>query len=354
MNIKVHSSELNRMLKTIVQCIDPKSRVNSNIEISHNNNLLTIRATNDSISAIVSTPLLGGDGESFCVDGTMFARVCAMCNGEVTIATDGKICSVKGAGRTRLPLVDVNIPAFSTVKGKEISIRAEAFAKGYNSVSYAVSQDQTRIQLTGVLIDSTDTGITMVSLDGFKMAVEDIECESQEVKVVVPSTFMKLITISTCAGETIKLRTNGKRIQAVTDCMTLSCGLLSGDFPDYKKILPQEFKTESLTYADSLLNTLKCGSVVNTSNNLVKLNIQENSMTVMSNSEQADFDAEVNCITRGDELKIAFNHKFLMESISSIVANEITMKFNTPVSPCIISGKDCTGLRLILPVRVAG
>ena len=99
---------------------------------------------------------------------------------------------------------------------------------------------------------------------------------------------------------------------------------------------------------------MKCGSVVNQSNNLVKLDVREASMTVMSNSEQADFDAEVSCATQGELLKIAFNHKFLMETINSIADNSIVMQFNSPISPCVIRAKDADGWRLILPVRVAG
>lgn len=354
MNIKIHSSELNRMMKTITQCIDSRDQNKGNIEVIYDNNLLSIRGTNGNMSAVMSTPLLGGDGEVFCVDGTMFARVCAMCNGEISIVTDGKVCTIKGAGRTRLPIVKAKIPAFEPVKGKECTIRAEVFTRGYNSVAYAISNDQGRVVLTGVLMETVKDGIKMVSLDGFRMAVETMPCDAEEIKAVVPGTFMKLVSASTAAGEVITLRTDGKRIQASTDGMMLAGALLSGEFPDYNKILPTEFKTRSLVYADQLMNALKCGAVVNQSNNLVKIYVKEDALTIMSNSEQADYDAEVECKTQGDLLKTAFNHKYLMETINSITGNEIVMRFNTPISPCVIQAKDTDGVRLVLPVRVQG
>ena len=194
----------------------------------------------------------------------------------------------------------------------------------------------------------------MTALDGFKMAVETVPCKTDELKVVVPGAFMKLVSSSASAGETITFRTDGKRIQASTDGSMLACTLLSGEFPDVNKITPNEFKTECLVATDAIQGALKSGSVVNQINNLVKLDVKEDSITVMSNSEQADFDAEVKCQTQGNLLKIAFNHKFLMESISSIIGNEIVLQFNAPISPCVISAKDTTGYRLILPVRIAG
>lgn len=354
MKIKIHSSELNRMMKTMTQCIDPKDQVRNNICITYDNNLLAVRGTNGFMSAVMYTPLLGGDGESFCVDGTLFARVCAMCSGEIEISTDGKVCTIKGAGRTRLPIINVIIPAFEPVSGKECKISADGFTRGYNSVAYAISNDQGRLVLTGVLMESTDGGVRMVTLDGFRMALETIPCECEEMKVIVPGTFMKLVSASSMAGETITIRTDGHRIQASTDGMMVSGTLLSGDFPDYNRIVPTEFKTKSLVDSEKLLGALKCGAVVNQSNNLVKLVVKENDMTVMSNSEQADFDAEVLCVTDGEPLKIAFNHKYLMDTINSIDSNEIVMRFNSSISPCVIGRKDTDGCRLLLPVRTQG
>ena len=355
MNIKIHSSELNRMMKTIIQCIEPKSSSLGNIEIVHDNNLLSIRGTDGTLSAVMSAPLLGSGGDSFCVDGTMFARVCAMCNGEITIMTDGKVCTVKGAGRTRIPIVKTDIPAFKRVTGKTCKIRAEVFSKAYNSVAYAISSNQNMPVLTGVRMEAQGDVVKMISLDGFRMAMEQVPCESDEMQaVVIPGAFMKLVSASTYAGEVITIATDGKRVQASTDGMLVACTLLSGDFPDCKRIVPESFKTSSVLYAAELQSALKSGSVVNTSNNLVKLFVNENNITISSNSEQADFEAEVNCATNGDSLKIAFNHKYLMDTIASIIANEITMQFNSPISPCVIRGKESDGYRLILPVRVQG
>ena len=68
----------------------------------------------------MTTPVLGGDGESFCVDGASFARVCAMCNGEIEIRTDEKNCFIKGLGRTRLPLVNIKIAEFKRITGESV------------------------------------------------------------------------------------------------------------------------------------------------------------------------------------------------------------------------------------------
>ena len=163
---------------------------------------------------------------------------------------------------------------------------------------------------------------------------------------------MKLISAGVSAGEHVKLSVSKGRLQASTDGMLLSCSLLKGDFPDHRKILPTSFKTECRLKADALRDALKCGSVINTGNNLVKMKVNALQLVVMSNSEQADFEAEIPCDTQGDELVIAFNQKYLMNTINAVSAEDIVMKFNTSVSPCIIQAHGGDGVHLVLPVRV--
>ena len=353
MNIKVPASELNRMMKALSQCIDPKSQDRSCIEIIHDNSTLTARGTDGQFSAVMSTPLLGGDGESFCVDGTLFARVCSMGAGDITIVTDDKTCTVKGTGRTRLPIVKAKVPAFVQVSGKTINVQAQQFAFSFNAVEFAIATDQTRLVLTGVHVEESNNALTMTALDGFKMSSDTQACEGDDIVMVVPGAFMKMIRNNTSAGDTIKITTDGKKIQAETDGMIISSTLLANEYPDYKRILPTEFKTEVLIDTDPLRSALKNSSVI-CDTKLVKMIVAGNKLTVTGNSDKADYEADINCEQQGPDITIAFNQKYLVNTINSITDDKIILKFNTPSNPCVIGTRDSSGFRLILPVRVMG
>ena len=317
--------------------------------------MLAIRGTNGSVATVMTTPLLGGNGETFCVDGAVFARVCSMCNGDVEITTDDKSCTVKGTGRTRIPIVNVKIPNFERVSGPSITIRAEDFSRCYGSVAYAIATDQTRIVLTGVKVATNKEGLTMVTLDGFQMAVEHSDCDWEDgISAVVPGAVMKLISQSTFAGEKVKLTFSKSKVQAETEGMLISGSLLADDFPDYNRILPKEFKTECLVDTDMLRSALKSGSVVNTASNLVKMYVGDTSLAVMSNSEEADYSADMPCETNGEQLSIAFNQKYLMNTLNAINSDKAVLKFNTPMTPCVICGQGQDGEHLVLPVRTRG
>ena len=354
MNIRIHSNEINRMMKTVSQCIDSKMGKFGNIEIAHEDNKLTIRGTNGTFYAETSCAVMGGDGEKFCVDGTMFGKVCALCNGEISIETDGRVCTVKGAGRTRIPIVECEIPERERISGKVVRIAADAFSKGYGGVAYAVATEQSRIVLTGVNIETGYDGMTMVGLDGFQMATEKVPCSGDDVKAIVPGAFMKLLNGGIASGEMVTITFGDNQIQAETDGMMVCCGRLSGEYPDWKKILPGEFATESRVHVSQVRDALKSGAVINSESKLVKIRVDADEITVMSNSEAADYEAKVSCETQGDGLMIAFNQKYLMNTFASIDTEDAVMKFNSAVAPAVVVGMSGTGSRLVLPVRVQG
>ena len=354
MKMKLNSWDLNRMMKTIGKCVDPKDTNKGNVEVTCGPTEVRMRATNGTFFAELSTPYMGGGDESFCVDAGMFGKVIAMCSGDVEIETSAKICSVKGAGRTRLPIVDAKIPAAECVTGQSVNVRGYDLYKAWKSVEYAVSADMARIVLTGVLTVTENGRITLVALDGFQMSMAEAECDGENIKAVIPGAFMRMLTDSIVEDDSVRLTVGGGRIQAETDGMLLSCSLLADDYPDWKRLVPEHFKTESLVNVDQLKNALKSGSVVNSGNNLVKIRVEKDRIVVNSNSETADYEAEVGCETNGEELKIAFNQKYLMNTISAVSTENAVMEFNSPTQPCIVRGTEENGLHLVLPVRVMG
>ena len=352
MKIRIHSNDLNRMMKIIKPCLDTKSITKAVIQVTHENNRLKIRATNSHFSAEASTFLMGGDGETFCVDGPMMSRVASMCSGEIEISADEKTCTVKGTGRTKMPIVSMNIPDIPDVVGKSVKMLADNFKYCHSLVAYAVGSDQNRIQLTGVYVTTDGELMKMVTLDGFQLAIESTNANGDTISAIIPGAFMTWAASVLEAGNQLTLKTDGTKVQIITDEMKLTCPLLNGEYIDYKRLLPKTFETESLVKVGQLRDALKAGNVVNNKQKLVKLQVESDSMTVMNNSEEADFDADISCQTTGSPLKIAFNEAYLMNIMNAIDADEAIMKFNSPVSPVVVQGKDQSGIHLTLPVRI--
>lgn len=364
MKVKIHSSELSRMMKAVLPCTDQRDLTNrANIMIRSTCNALYIRGTNGVMSADMCTPILGGEDESFCVDGQTFAKVIGATSGEVEISTDSKACIIKGAGRTRLPVVNANLPEgkHALIDGtmRQTFVKAGDFVRCFGNVAYAVSADQTtRPVLSGVLVEVERETLQMTGLDGFQMSVDRAPCHGADtLSAIVPGAFLKLVSQTVGPEDDVSLSVNGNVITAGTDGMMLSCVLLSGQFPDVKRIMPDSFKIECLTDGGELMNALKSGSVVNSKQNLVKLDISADSIRITNNGDNAEYEADVPCMTTGIEngetFRIAFNQKYLMNAVNAVSDDDVVLHFNSSVSPCVARKKsDVFGSRLLLPVRL--
>ena len=352
MRIKVHGADLSSAMRVIKKCINPKFQNFANVEITHKDNVLSLRGTNGTFSASASIPLLGGDGESFCVDGDMFARICAMNNREVELSTEGKSCVIRGSGRTRLPVLEHHVPETSDVKGKQVRINAGEFARCCEQVKHAIATDETRLILTGALVETDGSRMSMTTIDGFKLAIESAECTGDSVRIVIPGAFITLVSSAVDGGEQLTLATDGHVLAAETDFMKMKCGLLSGDYPDVSILMPASFSTECLVRKDDVLKAIKSGNAIMSGREpLVKFAVGTDVIRVTNNSETADYEADVECSTTGNPLTIAFNSEYLEKSLSSMVQEEVVLHMNTASGAMVITGREGDGKRLILPVR---
>ena len=88
--------------------------------------------------------------------------------------------------------------------------------------------------------------------------------------------------------------------------------------------------------------------------NLIRLDVQEDTLVITSNSQLGKVREEVAINLQGEEVQIAFNSRYLLEGLKNIESEEIFIEFTTNVNPCIIKPVD--GIKyiyLLLPVRIA-
>lgn len=350
--IKADSEKLSQIMKTIGQCLNRKTGIYSNVQLIHESGTLTVRATNGIFLGEMSMQVQGEENEIFCVDGDMFSRVINLCKGMIEIISDGKNCVIKGMGRTRLPIINTTVKAPEDLNGSTVKMKAENFKATHSIISYAISTDASRMVLTGVLTETDGTEMKMVALNGFQTAIEKTACSGDEVSMIIPGAFMNLISASVGSADELQLITNKKIIQAKTASMTLQCALLSGQYPDYSRLLPSTYETELIIDKDQITDVLKSSMVVNNKLGTVKISIDSDELTVTNNSEIADFEAKVPCDTHGKRMMVAFNDHYILGAVNAIRADQLMMKFNTPVTPVLIQGKDMNGIHICMPVRL--
>lgn len=243
----------------------------------------------------------------------------------------------------------------SIEKDRGISISNSMLKEMIRQTIFAVSTDEIRPILTGVLMEVRGKEVTMVALDGFRMAVKNIEILSDEnIKAVVPGkTLTELGKILNDSEDTVNIFISKNQILFQTGETTIISRLLEGEFINYSQLIPEEYKIRIKLQTEKLLDACERAALfARDSNNTIRFEINDDIMNIRSNSESGDVHEELKVIKEGEDIEIAFNPRYFIEALKAINNDEITIEFTTNVSPSIIKPVNDSGfLYLILPVR---
>ena len=223
---------------------------------------------------------------------------------------------------------------------------------------FATSQDPTKPILMGELLEIVNGNISLVAIDGYRLAVRSctIDNSINNAKVIIPGKTLTDVNSLLSSEEDVKLGFDDKNAIFIIDDTKIITRLLEGEFIDYKKLLPREHNSKIKLKTKDLLNSIERASLLSQAekNNLIKLTIRDNSMAITSNTDKGNVYEEVSLDLEGDYLDIAFNSRYFLEGLKNIDSEEIFIEFTTNVNPCIIKPADEVKYTyLLLPVRIS-
>lgn len=221
---------------------------------------------------------------------------------------------------------------------------------------FSISTDEIRPILTGVLFEAIGDKISMVALDGFRMAVKSYGIiNDASFKAVIPGKSLSEIgKILEDTDESVYIYFSKNQILVqIQDTIVIS-RLLEGEFINYKQIIPSDYKIKIVVETEKLIESCERAALFarDSSNNMIKFEINEDIMSIKSNSQNGDVQEEIKIDKQGEDIEIAFNAKYFMDVLKVIDSKSITIEFTTNISPSILRPSDdnCY-LYLILPTR---
>lgn len=250
-------------------------------------------------------------------------------------------------------------PRLPEVKEEDLySIPQDLLKNMIKQTVFATSQDQTKPVLMGELLEIVNGNISLVAIDGYRLAVRSCSVDNiiNDAKVIIPGKALIDVNSLLSSEEDVKLGFDEKNAIFMINDTKIITRLLEGEFIDYKKLLPREHNSKVKLNTKGLLNSIERASLLSQSekNNLIKLSIRDNTMAITSNTDKGNVYEEVSLELEGDYLDIAFNSRYFLEGLKNIDSEEIFIEFTTNVNPCIIRPAD--GVKytyLLLPVRIS-
>lgn len=229
-----------------------------------------------------------------------------------------------------------------------------------NQTSFAVSTNENRPIHTGSLFEVGIDGVTVVSVDGFRLALRREKIEQLEggaFRFVCPGSALNEVEkICEDSEETITVMLGKRHLLFETGSTQLICRKLEGEFLDYKNAIPRNNPIRLTVDSKTMLSSLDRVSVVISEKLKSPVRCLMGSGCITMSAKTGNGEATDVCPVDGDGqgLEIGFNNRYLMDALRFAPADQVVMELNTGISPCVMTPVDGGDnfLYMVLPVRL--
>lgn len=239
----------------------------------------------------------------------------------------------------------------------KIDVKQNILKNMIKGTSFAISQEETRPILQGILFEVKDKQLNLVALDGYRLAAKNERLNYDgDIEVVIPGkTLNEVSKILFDSEENVNIKFTNNHILFDLKNTRIISRLLDGKFVNYKSLLPQEHKLMAFINRQELQSCIERASLMakDGNSNLVKLSFEEDKLVITSNSQLGKVREELTIGLQGEGIQIAFNSRYLLDVLKNMEQDEVVLKMSSSISPCVIESKDSDASRyLVLPVRL--
>ncbi len=218
------------------------------------------------------------------------------------------------------------------------SIATEQMIAGLDNTMFAVSTDEYRQIMQGVLFDIAPESITFVATDTRKLVryIDRRTAPGVSGRCVIPAKPSTVIKNVFSKEETLNITMNARNAVIESEHFTFQCTFLNGNYPDYDRVIPKN-NTQILTVdRASLLNAVRrVGIFVEVDGGLEKFRITPDCILLKSNDPNLCTSAreQVPCSFTGNELTIGFSANYLMEILTTLKGSEVIVNLGDAGRP---------------------
>jgi DNA polymerase-3 subunit beta len=224
---------------------------------------------------------------------------------------------------------------------------------------YAVSTDTTRYVLNGVLLNLQDKTIEMVATDGHRLAQilrDGDEPVSEPVQVVIPRKALHEMTrILEPETESLEIILQETHVVFLLPRTVLIGRLIEGQFPSHEQVVPKPSGSPMTVKRQEAIQSLKRVSLMaSDKSKMVKLALAPGSLTLASeDTEIGTAQEELAAEYSGEELAAGFNARYLLDALSAMETEEVTIDISDPLAPGLFEPVDGGRYKcVVMPMRL--
>ena len=383
MKLSCLQENLNRGLGIVGRAVATRTTlpITKNVLLATDQAMLKLSATNLEIAITTWTGAMVEEEGSITVPARLLTEFVASLPSErIDVAATPQPTGLQltcARSEARINGTDASeFPPIPTVEeGVTAKIDPEVLRSAINQVVFAAATEESRPVLTGVKLDLEGDKFTMAAADGFRLAVrrgELLEPVGEAISIILPSRSLNELnrfladqdspvemTMTPAKGQVL-FRLKG--IELVSQ-------LIQGTFPNYSQLIPQSYQTRTVFDLQELTRATKTAAIfARDGSGIIRFQVtpSESDSTQSEDGtrpgkavisakaeEVGDNLDEVDTVVEGDESKIAFNSKYLLDVLAVLERGEVVLETTTPSSPGVFKpiGSD-SYVHVVMPMFV--
>jgi DNA polymerase-3 subunit beta len=362
MNFKIKKDVLIKGIDTIQNVISAKTTlpILSNFLIEAQKDVLRLTATDLNIGISCVIPVETKEQGAITLPARRFSGIIRELSDE-TIEVNTKknnivIIETKNCQFKIIGLPSEEFPKLPEFKDKEvIKFEQKTLKNMLNQTVFAVSFDETRYILNGILFKMSKDQITMVATDGKRLAISKNKLTqpvSKELNIIVPlKTIQELLRNLQDEGDVSLVIGPNQALFDFKNAVIIS-RLIEGEFPDYQQVIPAQSETKVKVGRDQFLLAVKRAALLTTPDyQAVKLEIFKDRMVVSkSTPDIGESREEVAINYSGKEIAIGFNPAYLTDVLKVLDMETVELEVAGSEKPGVIRAEGY--VYIVLPMRL--
>ena len=259
-------------------------------------------------------------------------------------------------------------PPIPTVEdGTTVVVPADVLKGAIERVAFAAATEDSRPVLTGIKVEIAGNKLTLAAADGFRLGVETVELVTGvegDMGFIVPAKTMQEVQrlIGDRADDiTITVTEPASQVLFKFGDIEIVSQLVQGAFPDYGKLIPASAGTTATVKLQDFLQATRAAAIfARDGSGIVRLIVSPGEdgapgkVTVESRAEElGDNKGEFDATIDGDEAKVAFDSRYLLDVLGVLGSGTVTLETTTPSSPGVIRATDRAGYtHVVMPMFV--
>jgi DNA polymerase-3 subunit beta len=369
MKLKIERDELQRGLSRVQAIVERRGTllpILANVLIQASDDTITLAATDLEVGVLARHPAdVARPGSITLAAKKFFEIVRELEDKEIRLTLeDGSRVTIE-CGPSRFTLMSISpdeYPAIPTADGVSfVTLESALVAEMIDRTLYCTSSEETRYNLNGVFMEQVDGRVRFVSTDGHRLAKIDKTPNRPvsflEKGIIVPRkgvTEIRRLCDETEGNIEIGLGRDGFLMVRRPDLL-LTSRLIDGEFPNYRQILPDDYRVRLVLDRERLLHAVRRISVLAPERTHgFRVRIVEGELQLhVSNPDLGEARESVPTTYAGDPLETGFNARYVLDSLGAMSAKEVIIELTDELAPAVFRpADDPDQLAVIMPMRL--